>query len=268
MREHTEKVKSMKETGPRADAVWVDFSQRWYTVMHSTGLGFLEITRRLQSIYETSSSFLLTASALEGVSDITVASGLIGDKDSTDYGRIIKYLKKAYEPVKVGNIEYGVTVDDIFVVEPNACPSYEDIIKMPNKVLVWCGSRSSNLLRHLQNGFSSAIWIAVDRLKGFLVLAIASLGDEIAKLKKTKSLEEKKLGVKESWEERKQMNQSTFCLEDDIKVPSGRIVASENNDSPLDYNEHTVYNPNEYAVRPSYLMGVKYEKGVVMDTAE
>jgi poly [ADP-ribose] polymerase len=34
--EFIEKVKSLKETGPKADAVWTDFSQRWFTLMHST----------------------------------------------------------------------------------------------------------------------------------------------------------------------------------------------------------------------------------------
>lgn len=35
--------------------------------------------------------------------------------------------------------EYGVSVENIFAVEPSAGPSYEDIVKMPNKVLLWCG---------------------------------------------------------------------------------------------------------------------------------
>lgn len=35
--------------------------------------------------------------------------------------------------------EYGVSVENIFSVESSACPSYEDIVKMPNKVLLWCG---------------------------------------------------------------------------------------------------------------------------------
>lgn len=37
--------------------------------------------------------------------------------------------------------EYGVSVQNIFVVEPSACPSYEDILKLPNKVLLWCGKK-------------------------------------------------------------------------------------------------------------------------------
>jgi poly [ADP-ribose] polymerase len=34
--EFIEKVKSTKETGQKAEAVWSDFSQRWFTLMHST----------------------------------------------------------------------------------------------------------------------------------------------------------------------------------------------------------------------------------------
>jgi poly [ADP-ribose] polymerase len=32
-----------------------------------------------------------------------------------------------------------VSVENIFAVESSACPSYEDIVKLPNKVLLWCG---------------------------------------------------------------------------------------------------------------------------------
>ncbi|KAI4334250.1 hypothetical protein L6164_018962 [Bauhinia variegata] len=310
--EFIEKVKSMKETGPKAEAVWADFSQRWFTLMHSTRP---LIFRDYQEIAEHA------ASALEGVRDITVASHLIGDmsgstiddplsdrykklgctvspleKDSTDYGMIVKYLERTYEPVKVGDIEYGVTVENIFVVEPSS-PSYEDIVKLPNKVLLWCGSRSSNLLRHLQKGFLPAICLlpvpgymfgkaivcsdaaaeaarygftAVERPEGFLVLAIASLGNEFIELKTpledAESLEEKKLGVK-ALGRKKTDETEHFVWKDDIKVPCGRIVASEHKDSPLEYNEYAVYDPKQ--VRLSYLVGVKYEeKSVVKDTAE
>ena len=34
--EFIEKLKSLEETGPKAEAVWTDFSQRWFTLMHST----------------------------------------------------------------------------------------------------------------------------------------------------------------------------------------------------------------------------------------
>lgn len=311
--EFIEKVKSLKETGPKADAVWTDFSQRWFTLMHSTRPF---IFRDYQEIADHA------AAALEGVRDITLASHLIGDmsgstiddplsetynklgcsispldKNSNDYDMIVKYLEKTYEPVKVGDIEYGVSVENIFAVEPSACPPYEDIVKMPQKMLLWCGSRSSNLLRHLHKGFLPAIcslpvpgymfgkaivcsdaaaeaarygFTAVDRPEGFLCLAIASLGNEITELKNppedTTSLEEKKLGVK-GLGKKKTDESEHFVWKDDIKVPCGRLVASEHQDSPLEYNEYAIYDPKQ--VRISYLVGVKYEeKGAVMDTAE
>lgn len=34
---------------------------------------------------------------------------------------------------------YGVTIDDVFDVELSACPSLDEIKKLPNKVLLWCG---------------------------------------------------------------------------------------------------------------------------------
>lgn len=33
--------------------------------------------------------------------------------------------------------------------------------------------------------------------------------------------------------------------EDDIKVPCGRLVPSVHKDSPLEYNEYAVYDPNQ-----------------------
>ncbi|KAK7257623.1 hypothetical protein RIF29_31720 [Crotalaria pallida] len=311
--EFIEKFISLKETGPKAEAVWTDFSQRWFTLMHSTRPF---IFRDYQEIAEHA------AAALEGVRDITDASHLIGDmsgstiedplsdtynklgctispldKESNDYDMIVKYLEKTYEPVKVGDLEYGVSVQNIFVVESSACPPYEDIQKLPNKVLLWCGSRSSNLLRHLHKGFCPAIcslpvpgymfgkaivcsdaaaeaarygFTAVDRPEGFLVLAIASLGDEIMELNSppedTTSLEEKKVGVK-GLGKKKTDESEHFVWKDDIKVPCGKIVASEHQDSPLEYNEYAVYDPKQ--VRISFLVAVKYdEKDVVMDTAE
>ncbi|KAL5169733.1 Poly [ADP-ribose] polymerase 3 [Glycine soja] len=311
--EFIDKMKSLKETGPKAEAVWTDFSQRWFTLMHSTRpFNF----RDYQEIAEHA------AAALEGVRDITQASHLIGDmtgstiddplsetykklgcsisaldKSSDDYEMIVKYLEKTYEPVKVGDIEYGVSVENIFAVQTGGCPSYEDIVKLPNKVLLWCGSRSSNLLRHLHKGFLPAIcslpvpgymfgkaiicsdaaaeaarygFTAVDRPEGFLVLAIASLGNEITELKSppedTSSLEEKKVGVK-GLGKKKTDESEHFVWKDDIKVPCGKLVASDHQDSPLEYNEYAVYDKKQ--ARISYLVGVKYEeKGAVIDTAE
>ena len=34
-----------------------------------------------------------------------------------------------------------MSVDNIFAVETNAHPSYDEIKKLPNKVLLWCGKK-------------------------------------------------------------------------------------------------------------------------------
>ncbi|KAM3692862.1 hypothetical protein ACJW31_08G121200 [Castanea mollissima] len=314
--EFIEKVKSMKETGLKAEAVWSDFSQRWFTLMHSTRpFIFQDFQELADDARETEA-----AATLETFQDITVASHLIGDmsgstiddplsdrykklgcsispldKDSEDYNMILNYLQKTYEPVKVGDIEYGASIDNIFAVETNVHPSYDEIKKLPNKVLLWCGTRTSNLLRHLHKGFLPSIchlpvpgymfgraiicsdaaaeaarygFTAVDRPEGFLVLAIASLGDQITELtsppEDTKSLEDQKLGVKGLG--RKETDESEhFVWKDDIKVPCGRLVPSKHNDSPLEYNEYATYDPKQVSMR--FLVGVKYEeKGVVMET--
>ncbi|KAF8029409.1 hypothetical protein BT93_E1959 [Corymbia citriodora subsp. variegata] len=311
--EFVEKVKSIKETGQKAEAVWSDYSQRWFTLMHSTRPF---IFRDHQEIADHA------AAAFETVRDITDASHLIGDmtgatvddplsdrynklnckispleKESDDYKMIVNYVVKTYEPVKVGEISYGVSVENIFAVESTAAPSYDEIKELPNKVLLWCGTRSSNLMRHLQKGFLPAVcslpvpgymfgkaivcsdaaaeaarygFTAVDRPEGFLVLAIASLGNEVLEVKHlpedTKSLEEKKAGVKGLG--RKKTDESEhFIWKDDIKVPCGRLISSEHKDSPLEYNEYAVYDPKQTSIR--FMVGVKYEEqGVVMDTEE
>lgn len=86
-----------------------------------------------------------------------------------------------------------MSVEDIFAVASSACPSLEEIKKLPNRTLLWCGklfdpnsspfasslldvasrcdgslahvtfsralsgTRSSNLLRHLHKGFLPAV---------------------------------------------------------------------------------------------------------------
>ncbi|KAB5541684.1 hypothetical protein DKX38_014658 [Salix brachista] len=306
-------VKSMKETGQKAEAVWSDYSQRWFTLLHSTRPF---IFRDYQDLADHG------AAAFETIRDINVASCLVGDmsgsalddplsdrykklscsvsaleKDSDDYRMITKYLETTYEPVRVGDMDYGVAVENIFAVEPSACP-LDEIKKLTNKVLLWCGKisvricsasfmhRYSNLgieifLFGLQ--FGKAIvssdaaaeaarygFTAVDRPRGFLVLAVVSLGDQIIEVKSppedTKSLEEKKLGVK-GWGKKKTDESEHFIWKDDIKVPCGRLIPSEHGDSPLEYNEYAVYDPKQTSLR--FLVEVKYEEmGAALGTAE
>ncbi|KAI5666665.1 hypothetical protein M9H77_16518 [Catharanthus roseus] len=308
-----EKLEAPVDSPRKSQSSWVDFTQKWFTLLPST---------RPFQFHDCSDLADHAAAALETIRDITVASHLIGDmsgstlddplfdrykklgcsispleKDSDDYKMIVKYLERTYEPYKVGEITYGVSVENIFAVEPTACPSLDDIKKLPNKVLLWCGSRSSNLLRHLYKGFLPAVcslpvpgymfgkaivcsdaaaeaarygFTAVDRPEGFLVLAVASLGQEITEVSSppedTKSLEEKKMGVK-GLGRKKTEESEHFVWKEDIKVPCGRLVPSENKDSLLEYNEYAVYDPQQVSIR--FLVGVKYEEmNVEFDTAE
>jgi len=64
----------------------------------------------------------------------------------------------------------------------------------------------------------------------------------------TTSLEEKKVGVK-GLGKKKTDESEHFIWKDDIKVPCGSIIASEHEDSPLEYNEYAVYDPKQVQAR-------------------
>ncbi|KAI3450704.1 hypothetical protein Pfo_007369 [Paulownia fortunei] len=310
---HLKRSQSKQGNRAEGEALWSDFSQRMFTLMPSTRP---YVFRDFNDITDHG------AAAFETVRDINVASRLIGDisgstlddplfdrykklgcsispveEDTDDYKMVANYLEKTYEPVKVGEISYGVSIEDVFAVELSACPSLDEIKKLPDKVLLWCGTRSSNLLRHLQKGFLPAVcflpvpgymfgkaivcsdaaaeaarygFTAVDRPEGFLVLAVASLGEHITELtsppEESTSLEEKKNGVIGLG--RKKTDESEYFIwKDDIKVPCGRLIPSEHKDSPLEYNEYAVYDPQQVSMR--FLVAVKFEeKDVEYDTAE
>ncbi|KAG8371172.1 hypothetical protein BUALT_Bualt13G0059400 [Buddleja alternifolia] len=293
--EFAQKLKSQKGTGQKNEALLSDLSQRIFTLLPSARP---YIFRDFHDVADHA------AAAIETIRDITRASYLIGnmsgstlddplsdrykklgcaispvEKYGDDYKMIAKYLEKTYEPVKLGEISYGVSIENVFAGEPSACPSVDEIKKLPNKVLLWYGTRSSNLLRHLQKGFLPAIcslpvpgymfgkaivcsdtaaesarycFTAVDKPQGFLVLAVASLGEEITQMtnppEDTTLLEQKKLGVIGLG--RKKTDESEhFVWKDDIKVPCGSIVESEHKDSPIEYNEYAVYDPQQVSIK-------------------
>lgn len=167
-------AETVAESGPEADAFWTDASSKWFTLFPTTRpytmRGFEQIADNVASGFET-------------VRDINDASRLIGDafrstllddplsecykklgccisavaEGSEDYKMVLKYLEKTYEPVEVEDVVYGVSVERIYAVESSAFPLYEEIRNLPNKILLWCGTRSSNLLRHLHKGFLPAV---------------------------------------------------------------------------------------------------------------
>ncbi|TQD82842.1 hypothetical protein C1H46_031589 [Malus baccata] len=234
------------------------------------------------------------AAALETVRDINVASRLIGDmggstlddplserynklgcsispldKESDDYKMILKYMEKTYEPVKVGDVEYGVSVDNIFVIESSASPSPDEIKKLPNKAPLWCEHGAQiclgTCIRVSCLQYALSVFQAIC-LEGAIVCSDAApeAARETRSLEvKTppediKSLEEKKVGVKGLG--RKKTDESEhFLWQDDIKVPCGLLVPSESKDSVLEYNEYAVYSPKQVSIR--FLVAVKYEEG-------
>ncbi|XP_020258941.1 LOW QUALITY PROTEIN: putative poly [ADP-ribose] polymerase 3 [Asparagus officinalis] len=300
-------LKTNPESDDKGNMMRLDFSNRCFTLMHSS---------RPFTIRDFEELADHAATAFEIVRVITVASWLIGDmtyttlddplsdrykklgcfvtpldKESDDYSMVVKYLEKTYEPVNLGDVSYGATVENIFAVETNEGPSYDDVKKLPNKVFIWCGmnylTRSSNLMRHLYKGFVPAAcsipapgymfgkaivcldaaaeaaryeFTAIDRPEGFLVFAVASLGDEITEMKNMpediKSLEEKKAmkGVG-----RKKTDESEhFTWKDNVKVPCGELISFGHDDSLLEYNEYATYDPSQVSIR--FLVGVRYEE--------
>ncbi|RAL38229.1 hypothetical protein DM860_018069 [Cuscuta australis] len=301
---YVERLKAAKGSEHERDAVWAEFSNKWFTLMPSTRpfrLRDLEdIADHVASTFETIRDINVASRLIEDMSGSTIDDPLFDrykklgcsisplEKDSDDYKMIVKYLGNTYEPVTVGDISYGVSVENIFSVEPSACPSLNDMKKLPNKVLLWCGTRSSNLLRHLQKGFLPSVcslpvpgymfgkavvcsdaaaeaarygFTAVDRPEGFLLLAVASMVDDIQEFSSppedTKRLEEKNIGAK--CHGRKKTHESEhFVWRDGIKVPCGRLVESGHKDSPLSFNEYAVFDPQQVSIR--FLVAVKYEE--------
>ncbi|CAL5426323.1 unnamed protein product [Camellia sinensis] len=305
--QYVETVKTRKETRQKARAVWLDFSMKWFTLLHSTRPFIFHDYNDLahhknawwpECLWPEWLKYIKTMSfylqndeqcrfetfeppALESVRDIMVASHLKVDMSGPTLDDPL---------IDTINWSYGVSVDKIFAAELSACPSYDEIKKMPNKALLWCGTQSSNLLRHLHKGLLPSIcslpvpgymlgraiicsdaaaeavtygFTAVDRPDGFLVLAIASLGEQITKYNRTPEAERSEdYGRKEGGGEgigRKKTDESEhFVWKDDIEVPRGRLAPSEHKDSPLKYNEYAAYDPNLVSIR--FLVAVKYEE--------
>ncbi|KAF0934218.1 hypothetical protein E2562_023590 [Oryza meyeriana var. granulata] len=299
-------AESAPESEAAADAFWMEISNKWFTLFPTTRP---YIMKGYEQIADN------VASGLETVRDINVASRLIGDvfssalddplsqcykklgcsinrvaEDSEDYKMILKYLEKTYEPVKVDDVVYGASVERIYAVESSAFPSYDEIKKHPNKVLLWCGTTSSNLLRHLLDGFLPSVchlpapaymfgkaivcsdaaaeaarygFTAVDRPEGYLVLAVASLGKEIQEITGTpsredvKRMEEEKMGVKVVGRKTTDASEH-YTWRDGVTVPCGKLVPSRNKDGSLEYNEYAVYDPKQVSI--AFLVGVKYEE--------
>ncbi|CAI0398265.1 unnamed protein product [Linum tenue] len=140
-----------------------------------------------------------------------------------------------------------------------------DIVSILNfRLLAWQSSSDSGRAIVCSDAAAEAArygFTAVDRPEGFLVLAMASFGHQIVEVRTppedTKTLEEKKVGVKGSG--RKTTDEAEhFTWRDEIKVPCGKLVPSDHKDSVLEYNENAVYDPKMTSIR--FLVSVKYEE--------
>ncbi|RWV99598.1 hypothetical protein BHE74_00022979 [Ensete ventricosum] len=129
-------------------------------------------------------------------------------------------------------------------------PSSSFIYHQFGKAIV-CSDASAEAARY---GFT-----AVDRPDGFLLLAVVSLGEQITEMSTAPDeLEEEKVSVKGLGRKKPDESQH-FKWADDVKVPCGRLVASEHNsDRPLEYNEYAVYDPKQVCMR--FVVAVKYEE--------
>ncbi|CAL5185804.1 unnamed protein product [Lathyrus oleraceus] len=103
--------------------------------------GYLEIADHVAPALDVVRDITIISHRIEDMSGFTINDLLSAtykkldcsistlEKNSNDYEMIVKYLEKTYEHVKVCDIEYGMSVENIFVLEPSSCPSYEDIWK-------------------------------------------------------------------------------------------------------------------------------------------
>eukprot|EP01018_Ginkgo_biloba_P012770 Gb_02125 [translate_table: standard] len=300
--EFAEHLRNKAESEEKREAMCLDFSNRWFSLLHST---------RPFVIHEMGQLADTVAPTLERVRDISFASQIIGDmtgstlddpladryaklgctltpleKEAEDYKMILKYLDKTFEPIKFRDGSFRVTVDNIYMLEGSG-PTYQEVAKLPNKVLLWCGTGTCNLVRHISQGFLPAIFsapeprymfgrgiyftdssakaalygfTAVDKKEGFLILAVASLGEKVIEMSKppedTEKLEKDKVGVKGIG--KKTTDESEyFTWKDDIKVPCGSLILSGHDDSPLAYNEYVVYNPKQVCLQ--FIVSVRFE---------
>ncbi|KAL3681230.1 hypothetical protein R1sor_024186 [Riccia sorocarpa] len=291
----------------RKTRLCLDFSNKWFSMLHSTRPVIIDTNHLLAE---------LGAATLETVRDISYASRLVGDisggtlddpismaykklgcemtaldREGEDFKMIKKYFETTMDPLKEADGEYNCLIEDAVMIKSKAAPSFEQMKKMPNKILLWCGMRTSNLLACMSRGFEPAIveipgvpgycfgrgyycsdaackaakygFTAVDRPEGFVVLAVVSLGKEVLELaepeKDVKEYEKSKKGIK-GLGKRTPDEEGFFKYKDDILVPCGSLKDSGVEGAILDYNEYVVYDAKQ--VMPMFLVRTRFE-GVV-----
>ncbi|CAM6092715.1 unnamed protein product [Calypogeia fissa] len=302
--EFCEYLKTGNDNEQKTEQICLDFSNKWFTLLHSTRPF---IIRNLGELSE------LAAPTLETVRDISHASRLLGDmtgdtlddpiadryakmkclmtpldREGDDFKMILNYFSKTMEPLKFPDGEYNVTVEDILELESKAGPSLEDIQKVHNRMLLWCGMRTSNLFAALHRGMLPAIinapapnysfgkgiyftdaaakaaqygFTAVDRPEGFLLLAIVGLEDRLelaAPEKPVKEYEEAGVCVKINGKKGPD-KEEYIHWKYDVTVPCGTLKETDVKgvQAYMHFNEYVAYDPKK--VKPMFLLKTRFE---------
>ncbi|KAG0566014.1 hypothetical protein KC19_7G031700 [Ceratodon purpureus] len=150
----------------------LDFSNKWWSLVHTTRPFVIS---DIETLAETA------APTLESLKAISVASQLIGDltgatlddpladryaklgcqitpldHDGEDFKMILNYMSKTIEPVKFNDTEFKVSLQEACMIDSSGTSSLKDLEKMSNKTLIWCGTRTSNLLACMKLGMPPA----------------------------------------------------------------------------------------------------------------
>ncbi|KAL2620807.1 hypothetical protein R1flu_001012 [Riccia fluitans] len=276
----------------------LDFSNKWFSMLHSLRPVIIDSFHLLAE---------LGAAKLETVRDISYVSRLIGDisggtvddpiskcykkmgcemtaldREGEDFKMIEKYFTTTMDPLKEADgrhapaQEYNCLIEDALMIKSKAAPSFDQMKKMPNKILLWYGMRTSNLLACMSRGFEPAIteipgmpgycfgrgyycsdaackaakygFTAVNRADGFAVLAVVSLGKRILEgtqpEKDVREYENSKKGIK-ILGKRTPDEEGFFKYKGDITVPCGPLKDSDVEGAIFDYNEYVVYDANQ-----------------------
>lgn len=269
----------------------LDYSNRWCNLVPSL---HPFVAKSLEDIVE------ILAPTLESVRDISIASQVIGDMTGATlddpmgdgykrlgcvmtplkrsghiYKTIVKYLANTFEPIKCQDGAFGVVLEDVVQIdaESPAVPTLKELEDIPNKVLLWCGARTCNMVRWLKYGPPCSMFdapapgymfgrgyycydssakaaqygfTAVDRPEGMLVLAVVALGDKVVEQAMpeadVRKYEKEKVAVKAIGKKQPDLSGSqTLKLDDNVEVtvPMGNLQeVKDAADSPLDYSEY------------------------------
>ncbi|KAL6267071.1 hypothetical protein P5V15_000147 [Pogonomyrmex californicus] len=208
------------------------------------------------------------------------------DKTSKEFKMIEKYVKNTHAAT---HTQYDLEIEEVFVVKRQGEEQrFKPFKKLPNRKLLWHGSRTTNYAGILSQGlriappeapvtgymFGKGIYFADMVSKsanyccthsqnptGLLLLCEVALGntyeryqaDYIEKLPKGKH---STLGRGQTQPD----PQDVYKTEDGVEVPYGKVVpANLNKNSALLYNEYIVYDVAQVKVRYLLRMNFKYK---------